>query len=333
MRVVWPDDWGVLRVDLLFGTELIEALQAAFSPTLDSFFIVCTLLGGDYVYMTLLAVTFWCVDKRSGVRASYVLLASAFLNYWAKMAFRMDKPPPEYRIAMEEDVSYGFPSGHAQSAVTFWGWTGLEIRKAWASTLSVGLVVLIALSRIYLGVHYPGDVLGGLLVGVCLVLGARRAMPYLERKGGGVPRRLRGVLMPLMALLLFGLALAVFPDTTRGSPALVCGSLFGLSLGFFLESRYVQLSTAVDRRTKAIRAVTGLAAVVGLAAVTSLVSSWLSPSSPIYTDLLRYAVIGLAIAGGMPAVFRVIETRWARIRVEGCGPCHDAEQPFRTEDR
>jgi glycerophosphoryl diester phosphodiesterase len=307
-------------VDVLFGTELIEALQAAFSPTLDSLFIICTLLGGDFVYMALLAVTYWCVDKRAGVRASYVLLASVFLNYWAKMAFRMDKPPPEYRIALEEDVSYGFPSGHAQSAVTFWGWTGLEIRKAWASTLSVVLIFLIAFSRIYLGVHYPGDVLGGLLVGVCFVLGARRAMPYLERKGDGVPRRLRGVLMPLLALLLFGLALAVFPDPTRGSPALVCGSLFGLSVGFFLESRYVRLSTAVSRRVKAVRAVTGLAAVVGLAAVTSLVSSWLSPSSPVCTDFLQYAVIGLVIAGGMPAVFRIMETQWARIGVDGCGP-------------
>ena len=63
--------------------------------------------------------------------------------------------------AYAEESSFGLPSGHAQNAVVVWGMLALWIRKTWAWIAGVIIILLIGLSRIYLGVHFPTDVLGG----------------------------------------------------------------------------------------------------------------------------------------------------------------------------
>jgi hypothetical protein len=288
----------------LFGTEVIEAIQSALSPTLDFLFIFFTLLGEDYIYMCLIAIIYWCFNKRAGVQISYVLLVSAYLNYWLKMSFKMDKPPSEYRIILKDDVSYGFPSGHAQSAATFWGWVGLKIRKAWVRIMFFTLIFLIGLSRIYLGVHYLGDVLGGTLFGVVFLIVAYKTMPCLESKLSSIPSWLRDYLTPFLSVLLFGLSLAVFPDIIRGNSALVCGSLFGFSFGFSLESKHVNISVDVDRSTKVFRSVVGLITIFGLYLMMSFVLNSMSLGAVVYIHFLKYAIVAFAIAFVTPLIFK-----------------------------
>jgi hypothetical protein len=291
----------------LFGTEVIEAIQSALSPTLDFLFIFFTLLGEDYIYMSLIAIIYWCFNKRAGVQIFYVLLVSAYLNYWLKMSFKMDKPPSEYRIILKDDVSYGFPSGHAQSAATFWGWVGLKIRKAWVRIMFFTLIFLIGLSRIYLGVHYLGDVLGGTLFGVVFLIVAYKTMPCLESKLSSIPSWLRDYLTPFLSVLLFGLSLAVFPDIIRGNSALVCGSLFGFSFGFSLESKHVNISVDVDRSTKVFRSVVGLITIFGLYLMMSFVLNSMSLGAAVYIHFLKYAIVAFAIAFVTPLIFKFTE--------------------------
>jgi sphingosine-1-phosphate phosphatase 2 len=277
------DGEKVFDMDVLFGTEVIEALQSALSPTLDLLFIFFTLLGEDYVYMSIIAITYWCFSKRAAVHMSYVLLASAYLNYWMKMSFSMDKPPSEHRIILKDDMSYGFPSGHAQNAATFWGWVGLKNKKAWMRVLFFTLIFLISLSRIYLGVHYLGDV--------------------LESKSSSIPRSLRDYLIPLVSVLLFGLSLAVFSDINRGDSALICGTLFGFSFGVSLESKHVNISTDVNWRTRATRSVIGLVTVFGLYLIISFVLIFLSLDALVYMQFLKYAIVAFAIVLVTPIIF------------------------------
>jgi membrane-associated phospholipid phosphatase len=297
----------MVYMGVLLGTEITEGLQSALSPTIDLLFILFTLLGEHYIYMFLIAITYWCFNKRAGVQISYVLLVSVYLNYWIKMSFKMDKPPSEYRIIMKDDVSYGFPSGHAQSAVTFWGWAGLKIKKAWARIIFFALIFLISLSRIYLGVHYLGDVLGGIFFGVVFLVVAYKTMPYLESKLSSIPRWLRGYLMPLISILLFWLSLAVFPDIARGNSALICGSLFGFSFGFSLESKHVNISMNINRWTKALRSLVGLVTVFVLYLLMSFVLNSLSLGTVVYIQFLKYAMFAFAVAFIAPLMFRFIQ--------------------------
>jgi hypothetical protein len=66
----------------------------------------------------------------------------------------------------------GFPSGHAQSTLTFWGLGAVLARKPWFTALAVVVVAAVAFSRVYLGLHVPLDVLGGLVLGALVVVAA-----------------------------------------------------------------------------------------------------------------------------------------------------------------
>jgi membrane-associated phospholipid phosphatase len=294
-------------MDALFGTGLIEALQSAFSPFLDVLFIFCSLLGENYIYMVLIAITYWCLNKKSGVLVAYVLLASAYLNYWLKMSFSIDRPPSEYRIILKDEISYGFPSGHMQNTIAFWGWVGLKIGKARVQAIFPALVFLIGLSRIYLGVHYLGDVLGATFFGIVFLVVVNKAVPFLESKSNNTPEWLRYYLMPAVSVLLFGLSLVAFSDTAKGNSALVCGYLFGFSLGVSLESKKVKISMDTSLRTKVIRSAVGLVTVFGLYPVISYVLDLTPFVAQVYIYFVGYAIVAFTTAFIMPLIFILIE--------------------------
>jgi membrane-associated phospholipid phosphatase len=156
-------DWGI---------SVVLAFQQ-FSPTLDVPFTVFTLLGDEEFFLLLLPFVYWCLDRRTGARLTVLFLLSMLVNYVAKAAGAQPRPfQYDARVQMIREVSgYGLPSGHTQGAVVVWGYLGSQFRKRWLWVIVAILVVFIPLSRVYLGVHFPHDVLGGYLLGVvCLAL-------------------------------------------------------------------------------------------------------------------------------------------------------------------
>jgi membrane-associated phospholipid phosphatase len=214
--------------ETLFGTKPVETLQALL-PTLGQLFIFLTTLGGDIVFAALLGVTYWCFNKRAAVTALYVLLLSGYLHYFLKMGLKMERPPSEYRIYEKQDISYGFPSEHAQNTATFWSWVLLKIRKAWFRLLSITIVSAVGLSRVYLGVHYLGDVIGGIVIGVAFSASAFKIGRIASKRLKDYYKMLNQA-TPILAVFLLVLSLMIFPDVARGDPSAALGSLFGFLL-------------------------------------------------------------------------------------------------------
>lgn len=236
--------------------ELIHALQSVASPTLDRLMLVVTQLGSQQAYVVLLLVAYIGVDARAGRRLAVYFLAGFYLNEQLKALFHTQRP---FRI--EPDVlrskgalatagGNGFPSGHAQGSATFWGLAAVYGRRAWLTALAAVLVLLICLSRLYLGVHLPVDVVGGVLIGLAVVFAATavdRLRIDLHRAlvvsaGVGVPLALHlllptpdsGVLMGALAAFLVGPELA--PHATVGPwPSRVVLSALGLALVFGVQ--------------------------------------------------------------------------------------------------
>lgn len=189
--------------------ELIHALQSFASPTLDAVMLFVTRLASERAYIALLVAAYLVVDAVVGQRLA--LLAGFYLNYHLKGLF--DTPRPyvlEPAVARSEEAvltgpGAGFPSGHAQSSATFWGLAALYARRAWFWALAVVLIVLISLSRLYLGLHLPVDVLGGLGVGLVVAAAAYALFAALPRRGAlGLPLVLAlGLLLPLALHLLW----------------------------------------------------------------------------------------------------------------------------------
>lgn len=72
-------------------------------------------------------------------------------------------------IAYAKETSFGVPSGHAQIATGIWGVLAASLRKWWAWLIAILVILIIGISRIYLGVHFPHDVILGWLIGAFLL--------------------------------------------------------------------------------------------------------------------------------------------------------------------
>jgi hypothetical protein len=83
--------------------------------------------------------------------------------------------------ALESEISYGLPSGHTQSATVGWGYLAVRVNRWWMWLASALVIVGVALARVYLGMHFLGDVIGGLLVGVIVLVAFVLIEPHVAR--------------------------------------------------------------------------------------------------------------------------------------------------------
>jgi len=153
-----------------WGLDFITAVQQWHGPALDAFFKAITFLGEEQFYLLFVPFLFWCVDSRIGVRLAAVMLLSAYLNTNLKQVFMEPRPfelDPNVKLA--DAAGLGMPSGHAQSSVAVWGTLAAELKRKWVWGTAAVLALFIGFSRVYLGVHFPTQVLVGWVVGGVLL--------------------------------------------------------------------------------------------------------------------------------------------------------------------
>jgi membrane-associated phospholipid phosphatase len=197
MNTWWT--WGLHFISVLqgWGSAWTEAMMAL------------SFLGSEQVYMFVLPAVLWCVDARLGIRLGLALLGSGWLNSVLKLAAGLPRP---YWVSQDvsplaSETSYGMPSGHAQTTTAVYGTLARGARRPWILAGIVALLLLIGLSRLALGVHFPLDVLAGWLVG----LGLLWLVIRLEAPALGWLRRLKfGLRLSLpfllsLVMLLIGL--------------------------------------------------------------------------------------------------------------------------------
>ncbi|NPV63793.1 MAG: phosphatase PAP2 family protein [Methanotrichaceae archaeon] len=149
---------------------IILSLQS--HPGLLPFMRAASLLGVLELYLLILPAVYWCFDRRLGLRMALILVVSQSINYALKAAFHLPRPYwviPEVK-AFSGEASFGLPSGHAQNAVCVWGMLACYARASWVRAVLLLLIALISVSRLYLGVHFPGDVLAGWAIGALILL-------------------------------------------------------------------------------------------------------------------------------------------------------------------
>ncbi|MGC9361249.1 MAG: phosphatase PAP2 family protein, partial [Anaerolineae bacterium] len=147
---------------LPWNIRIIVAIQQASPAWLDLVMRLITYLGSTYFFLVLLPIVYW-MRPVPGMQLAVLVLASAYVNTAAKTLVAIERPfmVSDEVIGKVATSYYAFPSGHAQLAASTWPMLASIVRKHWFTALSVLLVLLIGLSRVVLGVHYPQDVLGG----------------------------------------------------------------------------------------------------------------------------------------------------------------------------
>jgi membrane-associated phospholipid phosphatase len=158
--------------DLILDTGIILILYLQnigdwLTPAMGVF----TALGYQQFYVLFLLVIYWCVNASLGIRIGLLLFFSGAINHLFKVAFHGPRPywyDPRVR-PLSVETTFGVPSGHAQNAVVLWGVIASKLRMKWAWAGAITLIFFISLSRLYLGVHFPSDVLVGWFLGLGLL--------------------------------------------------------------------------------------------------------------------------------------------------------------------
>lgn len=252
--------------------------------------IFITTLGTPGLYLLVIPVLYWCVSRRWGHEFGLSFLFSMWLNGFLKDLIALPRPTAAQgvRIVVHE-WSNGFPSGHTQGAVGFWGYLGVRIRIRWFRALCGLFIVLIALSRLYLGAHYLSDVVAGLLIGIAVLsfflLGYARS--WVKRW----PNWLKGTLAVVVPVVLMVL------DTNPNSYIEV-----GILMGLLLTDLFALEGVVYEERASWGKQVGKL--VVGFTVLTALaliLTRWVPEGLP---EMLGFSLVGGWVTLGAPLVFQ-----------------------------
>lgn len=268
-------------IDFLMWVKTLE------TPALTAVFKMLSYAGSDLIYVLVVAWLYWCVDKKVGIKWALLVLSSALLNSYIKLTVRETRPfvkfPGLKPLAVDIATGYSFPSGHSQAASAFGTFIALENRSKILKGLGLALLLAMGLSRLYLRVHWPVDVLGGWLIGavVAVVFHAfydRYTTVFLK------------LLVPIIVLFSF-----ITPDYDH----LKLVALFVSTLvGFALNERFnlnVHVMGQGGRRKYAF----GIATIL-------FTDKFMKYAMHGAYPLLRYMAVGLVMAFVFPLIFEKI---------------------------
>jgi membrane-associated phospholipid phosphatase len=281
-------DWGI--------TTILWVQQ--FSPTFDLPFKVFTLMGEEVFFTLLVFCVYWCIDKRTGVRLAILFLLSGYINTVAKVLSSQPRPF-EYNSQVHklfEAEGGGLPSGHTQNTVVIWGELALRFRMLWLWLIGLSLMLLVPISRVYLGLHFPTDLAGGYLLGFSLLLLYRWLEPSVA-----VWLKSRGLTWQLsISLALPALMILLFPSA--GKNGLIAGAtLMGMGAGFVLEQHFIKFQSGGIPWKKVVRFLLGT--VVAFTLWQGLRSAFFGLQPESLYRFLRYGSVGLWGALGAPWIF------------------------------
>ncbi len=314
-----------------FELEIIKWLQGFRNQFWDFFFQAWTMFGEELIIIAILGFTYWCLNKEIGEALGITVFLSLVVNSLIKVMIRRPRPflvdEGIVNIRPQTSGGYAFPSGHTQGAATVFGGLGIWIKKKWLTITVSIIIVMVAISRMYLGVHYLTDVLVGLILGVGIAYGIER----LFRNGGSREKMyiwilvISGVLF-LASYVYYLLAVETTTEATNAfmlyteleGLAKMIGAITGFVLGVMFEHRKVGFSNNQSIVKNIIRLVLGIGVVmavrIALKAVFGLIvnpdnladNQMIAATFAVIFDLLRYLGMVFIGIGIYPLVFKRI---------------------------
>lgn len=258
-------------MDILYWFESIR------NPVLNSIFSIVTYLGHEIIPVALICIIYWCVNKGFAYRIGFSFFASGITTQALKISFRIPRPwIIDNNFSVVDDAksaasSYSFPSGHTQAATSVYSSLALLTGKLWLRILLVSAFILVAVSRMYLGVHTLNDVVVAMVLSLIMTFVIFRIMDAI-----GDNRRYDIVITLIMLVLSVALIIYAYILTTVGkidkehiSALNDCvktgASGIALAIGYYIERRYINFDVrAKNVKMHALKVVIGLGAALGL---------------------------------------------------------------------
>lgn len=328
---------------LNLGIRLIQTLQSV-SPAFDGSMEFISFLGTIEFYLLLIPFIYWLVDARLGIRVLLVLIGTDFLGIAFKQLLRQPRPYWVGEVkALAEETSYGIPSTHASDSLAVWGYLGFRLKREWIWAIAILLVPLIGLSRLYLGVHFPHDVLGGWLIAVVVILVIIKVEPWALARLNKLPvARQIGLGFGIsITMLLVGWLIGELMSTTR-DPVLwasyatkarlmshyftLAGTLFGAVAGFVLMRRYARFQARGRWLRQVGRYGIGIIGLIAIYLILDVLFGLIAGDATLVGQFLRY----VRYAG--VAFWATFGAPWVFLKLKMCEAAFEGEMSAITQE-
>jgi len=278
--------------------DLIIWLQSFHNAFTDFFFNLVSFFGEPEFYIILLGFIYWVFNKKAGEFLGITLGISISLNNLLKAVFMIERPflTHDEIDNFREYTATGsaFPSGHAQGNTTVFYALARYFNRRYLWITAIVMMVLMMLSRMFLGVHYLQDVLVGSAIGFGLALGVH----YLFRRYETSWLRLYLI---FAALFLPAFFLVDVNDFFRGY-----GILIGFILAMWLEKNYVNFTMEIPLYKKVIRYVLGVVLMILTMSVLGMMFGFAEDGTTLKNmlDFVRFFFVAFIGFGVYPMIFK-----------------------------
>jgi membrane-associated phospholipid phosphatase len=257
-----------------------------------------TNLGSALVILLVMSAGYWSWNKSHGKTIIYGLFFSSLINLWLKSLFMECRPPQIIHEQFISDLSYSFPSGHAQVTILMWFGLAYYVRSRLLSAFFILIGLLISFSRIYLGVHYVHDVIAGILIGL-IILGlclVNEKNQYLQRLPNGIQF--------LLLLFVFFIGYFYLHDNTEHLMITLYG-LLGVWLGSYLEEKKLQFIPTSSYLKKLRDIAIGFMGIILLwKGVNYLIVATIPLQFYYAAHALQFTFLGIWMMFGSPLLFK-----------------------------
>lgn len=266
--------WINPQIDCLL---FLQNFRIGHLEALDKFFLSITIFGEFWLPTLICAITYWCIDFKSGIYLFSLESSNILLTHFFKMLACVYRPwilnnslhPSELAVPFAK--GYSFPSGHSAMASSIIGGVAYLVRnKKWLCATLIGLILLIGFSRLWLGVHTPQDVICGLSIGLILIFAINSLINWAEQNKNRY-LYIAGIvnILALLALIYVDFfnsyridyvsgELLVNPQKTIYVTSVVYGYALGLINGCFLCRRFFPFNPKEGTlKNKIIRGIIG----------------------------------------------------------------------------
>lgn len=303
--------------------DILYALEKIRTPFWNGVMSAVTQLGGEVIFIVAAVLVFWCVSKWEGYYLMTIAFCGTVLNQFLKLICRVPRPwvrDPNFTIvesARAEATGYSFPSGHTQNAIGLFGGMARWGGRRWVRLGLTALALVIAFSRMYLGVHTPADVGVSLVLAAALVLGLYPLMRRAQEKPRYMGYVLAAMLVVSGAFVVFVEAYGFSADTDAenlasgiGNAWKMLGAVAGMTLAWLLDRRYIHFET------QAVWWVQVIKVAVGMALLLAIKSGLKAPLLALLgheglAGGVRYFLLVLVAGAVWPLVFRPM-SKWGK---------------------
>lgn len=218
-----------------YQLDILMTFQSMRNEILTSIFTFFTIATEVPVITVLTAILYWCVNKSVGQRILFSICGSLSINTGMKNYIKMPRPIGTeglQSLRIETATGYSFPSGHTQTSTTFWTCAMLLFKKSWIYILAIIMILGAGISRLYLGVHWPTDVIGGWIFGIIFSILFIRLFDYIDEN--------KNYFILVLLLVIFGIVTYFIGGEDLYK---MFGLFTGFILGYMVEDTYIQFST------------------------------------------------------------------------------------------